>query len=643
MSGICGIIHLNGRPVERNQLEQMAKRAAYRGPNGIDYHLVGPVGLACLSLDVTPDGTGACHLAREDRHGLLFLADARLDNREECAAGSNHFGGKSATDVELMLSTLVQAGEEGPSRLLGDFAYALWDGRHRRLHLARDAMGLRPLYYRVEENRILFASEAQQILSVPGVPRSLNERAVAWHLCCMQTPPGEVFYSGIDEVRPAEEVVIDASAVKRSRIFWQPDPEARIRYRDERDYAAHLRDILTTSVRARLRARDPVGISLSGGVDSTCVASVAGWLRQQGETLPSMRAYSWVFPENLAECDESETIYRIADHFRIPVTEIPAEHTYPFVDDDLNKPHEDDPFFSMFQPFMEMSLAAAGKDRVSTMFYGFRGDVVCGGSVEDVPGVLLGGRFSETRRVLARLARVHGLGRRQAVVRFLLRPLLYDQLKGRYQAVMLPPLFGEVEGEGSEKRVLPAPVRHAESHVSESFLGRVGLPAVEPHYEASRVWPRYAARDRLIHISSPLVARGVGYAERVTARHGIGLADPWSDRRIADFILACPQHLVGNVLASKRMARRAMVGIMPSQAIESIGKVSPESLYIEALRFKAHDKVMDLLTNSRCADLGCIDEVALKARFERFVRGEVPIFDLWPTLSLELWLRRYWA
>lgn len=257
MSGICGIIHLDGTPVERDHLERMAKPAAYRGPNGIHYHLDGPLGLACLSLDVTPDGTGACHLAREDRLGLFFVADARLDNRDECAAGTGHLGGKSATDIELMLGALAHAGEKGPSRLLGDFAYALWDGRNRRLHLARDAMGLRPLYYRREENRILFASEVKQILAVPGVPRRLNERAVAWHLCCMQTPPGEVFYSGIDEVRPAEEVVIDALGVKRSRIFWQPDPEARIRYQDERDYAAHLRDILTTSVRARLRARDP--------------------------------------------------------------------------------------------------------------------------------------------------------------------------------------------------------------------------------------------------------------------------------------------------------------------------------------------------------------------------------------------------
>ncbi|MBZ0329228.1 hypothetical protein KZO25_02715 [Halomonas sp. ANAO-440] len=574
---------------------------------------------------------------------MLLLADARLDNRDECAAGSNHFGGKSATDVELMLSTLVQSGEEGPSRLLGDFAYALWDGRHRRLHLARDAMGLRPLYYRVEENRILFASEVQQILSVPGVPRCLNERAVAWHLCGMQTPPGEVFYAGIDEVRPAEEVVIDISAVKRSRTFWKPDPEARIRYRDERDYAAHLQELLTTSVRARLRARDPVGISLSGGVDSTSVAAVAGWLRQQGENLPSMRAYSWVFPESLAECDESETIYRIADHFRIPVTEVPAEQTYPLVDDELNRPHEDDPFFSMYQPFFENSLSAAAADGASIMLYGFRGDVICGGSVDDVPGILMSGRFGEARRNLARLAKINALGRRETVTQFLLRPMMLDMLKGHHPATWLDSLRGKKDGEAIVQRLQAAPSRHAEEHVSRGFLDRMGLPAAEPHYVTSLDWPHQAARDRYIHIASPLVVRGIGFAERVSARHGLGLADPWSDRRLADFILACPQHLVATVREPKRIARRAMAGIMPDDAIRAIGKVVPAALYIDALRDKAHDKVLDLMTNSRCAELGYIDEPALRRRFERFVRGEESVFELWSTLSLELWLRRYWG
>ncbi|MGR2737547.1 asparagine synthetase B family protein [Billgrantia sp. Q4P2] len=637
MSGICGIIRLDGVSVSRAELELMASRVVYRGPDGIAYHCDGPVGIACLSLDTTPDGTGACRPVVVPEHGLLFAADARLDNRNDCAGVSPHLHAGVATDAELMLGMLRHAGEHGPARLLGDFAYVLWDAGHRELHLARDPLGMRSLYYRIEPGRVLFATEVRQILAVNGVPRRLNAQAVGWHLCGMQTPPGQVFYEGIEGLKPAEEVVIDMAGRKRSRCFWAPDPERRLRYRDERAYADQLRELLTEAVRCRLRARSPVGVSLSGGVDSTCVASLAGWLRQQGEAVPPMRAYSWIFSE-LPECDERENIYRIADHFGMPVREVPAEETYPLVEEAANQPHEDDPFFSMFQPFLDRSLAAAAADRVSVMFYGSRGDVICGGAVSDVPGMLLAGHFHRAWRELEALSRITSLPRASTLSRYLVRPMLSDLLGGSRLARGLH----AARCFDSSRKPRRGPIRRAESYVFPGFLHRAGLPEVEPVRAEAANWPRRAPRERYIHVFSPLVQQGMTYAERITAMHGVGNADPWSDRRIAEFILACPQYSIDSVIEVKRLARRAMAGIMPIEAIGSIGKVSPEPLYFAALRDKAYDKVLGLMTHSRCAELGFVDEAMLRERFECFVHGNAPSFDLWPTLSLEIWLRRFW-
>lgn len=642
MSGICGIIRLDGVPVDRAELESMTSRAAYRGVDGIEYHCEGPVGIACLSLDTTPDGTGACRPLVVPERGLVFAADARLDNRDDCAGVSPHLHAgverEVATDAELMLGMLLHGGEQGPARLLGDFVYVLWDADQRELRLARDPLGMRSLYYRIEPGRVLFATEVRQILAANGVPRRLNEQAIGWHLCGMQTPPGQVFYEGIEELKPAEEVTIDRAGRKRSRCFWAPDPERRLRYRVESDYAEHMRELLTEAVRCRLRARDPVGVSLSGGVDSTCVASVAGWLRRQGEGVPSMRAYSWVFSE-LPECDERENIYRIADHFGMPVHEVPAEETYPLVEDALNQPHEDDPFFSMFQPFLVRSLAAAAADRVSVMFYGSRGDVICGGAVTDVPGMLLAGHFHGAWRELEALSRITSLPRAATLSRYLVRPMLSDLLAGSRltRGLHAAHCFG-----ASRKPRQRGPIRRAESYVSPGFLQRAGLPEVEPARAEAANWSRRAPRERYIHVFSPLVQQGMRYAERITAMHGVGNADPWSDRRLSEFILACPQYNVDSVIEVKRLARRAMVGIMPLDAIGSIGKVSPEPIYFAALRNKAYDKILGLMTHSRCAELGFVDEAMLRERFECFVRGNASSFDLWPTLSLEIWLRRFW-
>ncbi|MCE8002427.1 asparagine synthetase B family protein [Billgrantia ethanolica] len=620
----------------------MASRVLYRGPDGVEYYCEGPVGIACLSLDTTPDGTGACRPVVVPERGLVFAADARLDNREDCVGMSPtpHAGVERevATDAELMLWMLLHAGEQGPARLLGDFAYVLWDAGQRELHLARDPLGMRSLYYRIEPGRVLFATEVRQILAVNGVPRRLNEQAVGWHLCGMQTPPGQVFYEGIEELKPAEEVTIDRAGRKRSRCFWAPDPERRLRYRDERAYADRLCELLTEAVRCRMRARDPVGVSLSGGVDSTCVASVAGWLRRQGEGVPPMRAYSWVFSE-LPECDERENIYRIADHFAMPVHEVPAEETYPLVEDALNQPHEDDPFFSMFQPFLVRSLAAAAADRVSVMFYGSRGDVICGGAVTDVPGMLLAGHFHGAWRELEALSRLTSLSRAAALSRYLVRPMLSDLLSGS----RLTRDWQAAHRIGTSRKPRQrGPIRRAESYVSPGFLQRAGLPEVEPVRAEAANWSRRAPRERYIHVFSPLVQQGMRYAERITALHGVGNADPWSDRRIAEFILACPQYHVDSVIEVKRLARRAMSGIMPVEAVGSIGKVSPEPIYFAALRDKAYENILGLMTHSRCAELGFVDEAMLRERFECFVRGNAPSFDLWPTLSLEIWLRRFW-
>lgn len=656
MSGICGIIRLDGGSVNRAELERMANRAAHRGPDGIHIHCEGPVGFASLSLDTTTDGTGACRPIVARGRGVLFVADARLDNRNECievfsdtdVMGGTEPSDKPPTDTELMLGALLHHGERGPEYLIGDFAYALWDEPRRELRLARDGIAMRSLYYRVEPKRVLFATEVSQILAADAVPRQLNEEAVACYLACMQVPAGCVFYKGIDEVKPGEEVLIDSPAGAggraRRRLFWRPDPDLRIRYRDESEYAGHLRELLVEAMRCRLRARSPVGVSLSGGMDSATIASIAGWLGEHEGGVPAVHAYSWAFSD-FPQCDERENIYRITDRYHIPTHEIPAEETYPLADYSANLPHEDDPFTSMFQPFMGRALSSALADRVSTMFYGFRGDVMCGGNVNDVPGMLRAGQFSDARTELAQLSRIFSLPRASTVSRYVLRPMISDivprpvTISGRRAAKRLRTLAA---GERGEVWNRVGPAARAAAHVKDDFL-QAWLPSSDPVPAEAEVWPRSAARHRYIHVFSPLVMRGVMYAERFSAGYGVGFADPWSDRRIAEFVLACPQYCVDSATEGKRMARRAMQGIMPADAIKAASKVSPEPLYLAALREHAYDTVVDLITNSRCAELGFIDESALIEKFDRFIRNESPVFDLWPTLSLEIWLRRYWT
>ena len=182
----------------------------------------------------------------------------------------------------------------------------------------------------------------------------------------------------------------------------------------------------------------------------------------------------------------------------------------------------------------------------------------------------------------------------------------------------------------------------AAAHVDRSFLDRVGLPARDPVDEASEPWWDSAYRDRYRHVCSPLVMQIVTVGERLSAMRHMSFADPWSDRRVAEFVLACPQHQITGVRESKRIMRRAIVGIMPPLALAAARKVPPAPLYYVALRERSRETVLELISASRVADLGFIDADTLLRDYEAFVAGARSEFDIWSTLSLEMWLRRYW-
>ena len=328
MSGICGVCHWNMTPVEPASLQDMARAAAYRGPDGISFWLGEGVGLAHLALHVTPEQQRERLPLVVEHAGLALVADARIDNRAELIAIlglKRHLAARHPTDAELILAAYQRWGTACAAHLLGDFAFAIWDARERRLFAARDAMNMRALYYRTESQRLLFATDGAQILALPEVPVRIFEPAVGAHLLGRFDRLDWTFYEGIAQLPPAHALVANTMGVRTWR-YWEVDPEARIEYTDERQYVEHFVDLFSEAVRCRLRSAYPAGVLLSGGLDSGSVASMGGWLRQQpgGGDLAPLRAYCFAF-ESLPECDERSISDGIVHHYDLPMTAISAE------------------------------------------------------------------------------------------------------------------------------------------------------------------------------------------------------------------------------------------------------------------------------------------------------------------------------
>ena len=199
MSGIAAVWRLDGAPLHQATLDRMIERLAPRVADAVGTWLDGPVGLGHRMLHATPESLQQKLPLAGDTGEVVVTADARLDNRAELmsALGLAHRAADGVSDGELVLRAWERWGEECPARLLGDFAFALWDARRRVLFCARDPAGVKPLYYHLGSRLVAVASETKALLAIPDVPRRLDEISIAACLVPGLDDRVATFYEGI--------------------------------------------------------------------------------------------------------------------------------------------------------------------------------------------------------------------------------------------------------------------------------------------------------------------------------------------------------------------------------------------------------------------------------------------------------------
>lgn len=301
MCGIAGIFEIRaGNTPSRRDLEAMIGRLRHRGPDGTGVFVDGPAGLAHARLSIIDIQGGGQPIHNEDRSVWVVL-NGEIFNFLELRADLERLGHCFYThsDTEVIVHLYEVYGEEFVAHLNGQFAIALWDGRNNRLLLVRDRVGIRPLFFVRRDERLVFASEIKAIFALPGMPRALDVHALN-QVCTYWSPiAGRTAFEGVESLPPGHLMVVDAQG-QRIRRYWDwhfPDAVPDLA-RSEEDYADELRSLLVESVRLQLRADVPVGAYLSGGLDSSLVASL---IRNFTET--PLRTFSLTFADD--EFDES--------------------------------------------------------------------------------------------------------------------------------------------------------------------------------------------------------------------------------------------------------------------------------------------------------------------------------------------------
>ena len=278
MSGIAGIFARDGRPVEADEVTPVMDRLAHRGPDGSGVWAAGSVALGHQTLWNTPEAVHERLPLVRQEGPFAITADARIDNRDELlpVLGLTDRPAREIGDAEVILRAYQKWGTACPEHLVGDFAFAIWDGPQHQVFCARDHFGAKPLLYHLTDTLFAFASEAWPLVVHPAVPARTNEGRIADFLVdpLQGVDRTSTFFEDVVRLPPAHRLVVRADSI-RIEPYWAPDPEREIKLGSDEDYEEAFSELFHESVRACTRGARPAGVNLSGGIDSAAILAVA--------------------------------------------------------------------------------------------------------------------------------------------------------------------------------------------------------------------------------------------------------------------------------------------------------------------------------------------------------------------------------
>lgn len=303
MSAIFGVVRWDGAPVERETIDRMSQTLSHRGADGIGAWVEGSAGFGHRLLHTTPESLCEHQPIVRRAHELVITADARIDNRDELipqAGLRDRAREGTLSDAEVILAAYEKWGDECAERLIGDFAFAIWDARVRRVFCARDPMGVKPIAYYKTDDVFVFASEIKALFCVAGVPRSIDEVQAAMLLEEALEDPKRTLFRGVMRHPAAHSLSVEQGRTRAWR-YWAPDADREICLASDDEYADQFQDLFREAVRCRLRTAHPVAAALSGGLDSSSITCMARDLVRRS-TGPTLHTFSAIFPTLPPEC-----------------------------------------------------------------------------------------------------------------------------------------------------------------------------------------------------------------------------------------------------------------------------------------------------------------------------------------------------
>lgn len=593
MCGIAGVFSRDGKAVLTDRLIDMIAAVRHRGPDGVGIHVSGPIGLAHARLSIIDIAGGAQPIHNEDASVQVVL-NGEIFNYLELRAELERRGHRFYTrsDTEVIVHLYEQYGRDLVSRLNGQFAIALWDARAARLLLVRDRVGIAPLYYHVGTSELLFGSEMKALFAA-GVPARPHLPGLDQVFTFWSTLAPDTVFADVRELPPGEWLEADARGIRTGR-YWDfafPEGDA-FDHRPEAALAEELCGALEQAARIRLRADVPVGAYLSGGLDSSVIASLV--------SASDVRLCTFSIGFDTETLDEAPYQQAVVDD--LGTTHVRLECTSGTVADAVADTvwHTETPVLRTAPAPMRLLSGFARANGFKVVLTGEGADEVFGGY--DI--------FKEAK-VRRFWAAQPGSVRRPLLLRRLYPYLDLSAQGQRY----LQAFFGHGLAEPDSPWFSHLPRWSTTAQCKQFFAADVQQALAETPPALERLaaqlpasFARWHPLNRAQYLEAKVLLPGyllAAQGDRMLMANAVEGRFPYLDHNVIDFAARLPPRMKLRVLTEKYLLKRAMAGRLPASVLAR--HKQPYRAPDIAAFLRAEPECMELLAPAVVRDYGYFD------------------------------------
>ena len=623
MCGIAGIINLDQRPADKGALKGMIDAIRHRGPDDMDLYVKSNAGLAHARLSIIDLSKDAGQPMANENSSVIIVHNGEIYNYLELKGELANLGHTfhSRSDTEVILHAYEQWGEDCLSRFNGMWSFAVLDLNKRKLFCARDRFGVKPFYYYMDSRVFIFASEIKSLLRYPGIKRRPNDRAVFSYLASgygYMDMSDDTFFDGIKQLKPGHHIKLSIDdGLFAQKKYWDLDPRNKARVNNEEEVYGNFYELFKDSVRLRLRSDVPLGVSLSGGLDSSSVSCVAADILK-GNT---MEAFSSCFDES--EYDERKYIKPVLEKTGAHPNFIFTRPEKLFDEIDQIIWHQEEPYstLSIFPQWYVMKLAR-GKG-VKVLLTGQGGDEVLGGYHKYYfylfADLIYSCKWAQARKEIKR----------------------YEKLKGScpsLPAQVLKIMASHITPQAVKERLKRGVNGKPPDYINGEFA-RHNANTIFNHkkfggilnndlYNALKISPL----PSLLHID-----------DRSSMAHSVESRAPLLDYRLVEYVFSLgPEYKIRDGI-TKYVLRRSMKGVLPEEVRMRKDKMGFATPLEKWFKTDLKEKVYDVINSKSFSGRPYFNKEKVIEKFRNFVDGNEKNahFTIWSLVNLELWLRKF--